>query len=436
MRRLLYCFCGILLLLTVSRAGSHPADLIVTLKAGQGIGNLNRENGTQTIGRIENTSIYLLRIDEDDDDAEKVLKKIKRDKRVESAEFNTRIRLSAGAVPSNLSASLVQSAMDLLDGNARTTFYGTNVLRAYADQPALDLTRINQVRTLSAGAATRVAYIDTGVDPDHPALKPWVEAGVDLVRGRSASEMDGLGQSMMDLLEQSCMDVLDGRFDFILNRLAGASSFPGAFGHGTMVAGLIHIAAPQARIYPIKAFDAAGTTSMFLLVRGVYAAIDADADVLNMSFSTQEDSEAFHKAVDVARAAAIQLVAAVGNEGRDAQGRYPAGYTGVYGVAATDLDDKVASFSNYGKDVSVTAPGAFVVSTAPGGHYAIGWGTSFSAPLVAGSMALLASTRARGQSDGTLVINNADSVDAKNPGFEKKLGKGRINLQRAFKVNR
>ena len=110
--------------------------------------------------------------------------------------------------------------------------------------------------------------------------------------------------------------------------------------------------------------------------------------------------------------------------------------TFVVSVAATDFNDHIASFSNYGRSVSVSAPGAFVVSTVPGGRYAAAWGTSFSAPLVSGTVALLVSSYNRGQSGASQVINTADSIDAINPGFANLLGRGRIDAERALKVRR
>jgi len=153
-----------------------------------------------------------------------------------------------------------------------------------------------------------------------------------------------------------------------------------------------------------------------------------------MSFSTTMNSNTLQRSLDKAQAAGIALVAAVGNDGQDVRDRYPAAYATVLGVAATDLDDRLTSFSNYGRNVSVTAPGAFVVSTAPGGKYAIAWGTSFSAPIVAGGIAILSSEPNRGQANGSLIVTTADSIDAMNPGLETKLGKGRINLRQAFRV--
>jgi len=268
----------------------------------------------------------------------------------------------------------------------------------------------------------------------HPALRPWLEPGVDVVNDRSASELDGLSQDMMSLLDHKLIFLLNGSLASILNSAAGSSAFPPAFGHGTLVAGTIHVVAPDARLVPIKAFDAYGYTTMFNLIESVYKAIDLDVDVLNMSFSTMENSDIFRKTLDTAREEGIAIVASAGNDACDGKGLYPAAYPGVFGIAATDLNDRLASFSNYGTGVSATAPGAYVISTLPGGKYAAVWGTSFSAPVVSGAMALLASNRGHGKSNATLVINTADSIDALNPGYEKKLGKGRINVRQALRI--
>jgi len=435
--RLLAVAGFILSLLTLSRANSAGQQYIVALKNGESVAALNKAHGTKTVGQVHDTSIYLLEsIGEDDD---KVLKDLKKDKAVETAENNGRVKLrSDNEAP--LSPILVQQMAALLDGQTRTTFFGTNVLKAYVEQPALYVTRVNEVRSVSTGAATRVAFIDTGVDFDHPALRPWLEPGVDLL-GKNGSELDGLSQQMATLIDQQGASLLDHRFLFVLNQSmaslldndSGADAFPTDFGHGTLVAGVIHVVAPDARIVPIKAFDANGDTTMFTIINAIYRTRELNVDVLNMSFSTEEDSETLRKAIFALQSDGVSVVASAGNDASGSMNLFPASYPGVTGVAATDFDDRLASFSNYGKAVSVSAPGAFLVSTVPGGKYAAAWGTSFSAPMVAGANALLASVRGHGRSVSPIIINTADFIDCLNPGFEKKLGTGRINLKQALK---
>jgi len=436
-----------LLLLTLLRAQSAGQQYIVILRNGEAVTPLNQLFGTEVVQHVPHSSVYLIQSG-GTDLGDTLLAQLKSDSNVELVEKNRNVKLRSDS-QAPLSTELVQQMASLLDGQTLTTFFGTNVLKAYVEQPALQLTHVNETRSLSTGAATRVAYIDTGVDFDHPALRPWLDPGVDLTGGQSASELDGLDQQMASLLDQqmaSLLDqqmtsLLDKRFLFVLDQAMvslldsdnAGSTFPPEFGHGTLVAGIIHTVAPEARIVPIKAFDAYGNTSLYTLINAVYEARDLGVDVLNMSFSTGADSDVFRKAIADAQAAGVAVVASAGNDARDADSSFPAAFSNVTGVGATDFNDRLASFSNYGKAVSVTAPGAFVVSTVPGGRYAAAWGTSFSAPMVAGEMALVASTGPRGRSVSLMVVNTADSIDILNPGFERKLGKGRINALQALR---
>ena len=428
------------LVMVLLRGGNGGVDIIVKLRNGHSVRELSENYGTRKAGYLANRGIWLIHVD-DSTNGQAVLHKIQKEPAVEDAEIDRRVKLTSARL-ANVSPELVQDMMALLDGQTMTSFNGTTVLKAYAEQRAMTVIGADQVRKISTGAGTRVAYIDTGVDPMHPALRPWLEPGVDVVNDRSASELDGLSQDMMSLLDQDMMSLLDHKLIFLLNRSlasilnseAGSCAFPPAFGHGTLVAGTIHVVAPDARLVPIKAFDAYGYTTMFNLIESVYKAIDLDVDVLNMSFSTMENSDIFRKSLDTATEEGIAIVASAGNDARDGNGLYPAAYPSVFGIAATDLNDRLASFSNYGTGVSATAPGAYVISTLPGGKYAAVWGTSFSAPVVSGAMALLASNRGHGKSSATLVINTADSIDALNPGYEKKLGKGRINVRQALRI--
>ena len=101
----------------------------------------------------------------------------------------------------------------------------------------------------------------------------------------------------------------------------------------------------------------------------------------------------------------------------------------MIGTAATDLTDHKASFSNYGPNANVDAPGVNIVSAYPGGYYAILSGTSFAAPMVAGEAALLRSLNA--VANVANIASTATNIDSKNPNYAGQLGSGRIDVGRA-----
>jgi subtilisin family serine protease len=471
-KRRFFCALAVVVLwIGISDAQQSPTEIIVKMKPGQDVGKAVQVAGGQIRKQIDGQSIYLIQVDDSQPDF--ILQRYTHSPGVESAELNNKVRMEStteAPVSAPAGAQLVQSMAALLDSGATTMFYGTEVLKAYSDQAALQLIGASDSRQLGSGAGVRVAYIDTGVDPDHPVLQPWLDPGIDVLGNGEVSEFDGmpadmaawfrgtgvksrfdgrfaffLHQSMAALLDQSMAALLDQSMAALLDQsmaalLDGSGSPPGAvppaFGHGTLVAGAIHAVAPQARIVPIRAFDAAGNSDVFKLTDAIYRAADAGVDVLNMSFSTRERSQIMQRAVAYAQSMNVEMVASAGNEGRDMSGVYPASWGSVCAVAATDFYDRLASFSNYGLLTCATAPGAYVVTTAPGGRYALAWGTSFSAPLVAGSIAVVASTHARGFQDTAVVVTTADSIDELNPGFATYLGHGRVNLSRALQRSR
>jgi subtilisin family serine protease len=104
---------------------------------------------------------------------------------------------------------------------------------------------------------------------------------------------------------------------------------------------------------------------------------------------------------------------------------YPAAYTSmVMGVASTSNSDTRSSFSNYGADVWVAAPGEGVVTLYPYGTYAATWGTSFSTPLVAGTAALLREVLSADEWQAAHAIAHARYIDS-------SLGNGRLDVYQA-----
>lgn len=160
-------------------------------------------------------------------------------------------------------------------------------------------------------------------------------------------------------------------------------------GHGTFIAGLIALIAPQAKIMPIRAFSSDGVSDAFSVAQAIKYAVDNGARVINLSFGSTEESQVMHDAVSYARQRGVLLVAAVGNEntGNEQAPQFPANWSQeVMSIAALDGNGK-ATFSNFGTDVSVSAPGVNLVSLFPEINntpdYAMWSGTSFAAPLAA-----------------------------------------------------
>ncbi len=312
----------------------------------------------------------------------------------------------------------LQSIPSGLYDKAPVNYYGMVVWHGYAAQPAAQIIRLQDAQN-GFGIAGKgiVAVIDTGVDPNHPVLYPILLQGYDFTRNQpGASEwldVSGMQSGYTDAgtqnqqpgyVQQSTAAVLDQSTAAVLD----GSPYV-AFGHGTMTSGLVHLVAPKAKILPLKAFSANGTGYLANIVAALYYAVQHGANVVNMSFDLTSSSPSLNKAVSYANKAGVVLVAAAGNENTNAP-VYPAAISGsVVGIASTTDWDARSSFSNYGSyDVWIAAPGEFVISTYPGGTYASSSGTSFSAPLVAGTAALMLNAKSSlNQSQAASALSHA-----------------------------
>ncbi|MFN8058324.1 MAG: S8 family serine peptidase [Vicinamibacterales bacterium] len=340
--------------------------------------------------------------------------------------------------------SLTQSSAAILEtiqNRAPVAYFGATVLNRYADQPATRLIGLASALTRSTGDVI-VAIIDTGVDPNHPALRNVLVAGYDFVRGQAGlpSELADLDQSSAAILEQSSAAILEQDRAAVLNQSTAAfldqssaailetHGLPAAFGHGTMVAGLVHLVAPTARIMPLKAFSASGTSSLYDIARAVYFAVDHGARVVNMSFSMSTESKELVRAITYAKDHGVICVSSVGNRGESVK-IFPAASSDVLGVASTSDVDARSTFSNYGSDsVTLAAPGEGVTTTYPGPHYASAWGTSFSTGLVSGAVALLSRNGQPAVNDSKIALDAI--IHARK--LSSELGKGRLDLVEAF----
>ena len=266
----------------------------------------------------------------------------------------------------------------------------------YTAQWALQYIRLPEAHQVTRGAGITVAVLDTGVDRAHPALAGRLLQGHDFVDlDPDPSEVGVYGQDI-------------------------------AFGHGTHVAGLVALAAPEAAILPVRVLDRDGRGNLWVMAEALaYAAnpdgnpaTDDGADVINLSFGIQHESELLDDLLDDATCDdgddddaaddsgnawtvddedclgtgqnGIVVVAAAGNSASTTR-EYPAAEeeSGNLAVAATTDTDSLAAFSTHGPWVNVAAPGERIISAVPGGGYATWSGTSMAAPLVAGTAALV-----------------------------------------------
>ena len=311
-------------------------------------------------------------------------------------------------------------------------YYGTMVRKGYLSQAAAGILGITQAQSTYnvRGAGVVVAIIDTGVDTTHPVLQSVLLPGYDFTRDQPGADEKGdvlqsttavVDQSTTAVVDQSTTAVIDSWTAYLLNRPQYAD-----FGHGTMVAGVVHLVAPQAMILPLKAFSANGTGSLSDVLQAIYYAVNHGARVLNMSFSFPTSSVQLSQALNWAEQNGVISIAAAGNSGQQKL-VYPAGYgSSVIGVASTSDSDTLSPFSNYGPPlVWIGAPGEGVVTLYPYGTYAATWGTSFSAPFVSGTAALLVNLKPCSQTQAANAVSHAVNIGP-------RLGHGRLDLAAAL----
>jgi hypothetical protein len=405
---------------TQSRAQSgiddfRPGEVLVEIKPGASMDAINQRYGTSTIQRIYGTNFYRLGTP----------------KRKKEAKFRKRLANDADVLSAALNP-VITTPINVF-GRAVIGFPGdhpaTGQLRASYVAQALvgDLVAI-QLR--ARGAGVLVGVIDTGIDRNHPDIKDhlWTNPGE-----IPNDNLDNDNDSLVD-------DVFGWNFfndtaDTMEQRGGAQTSVAG---HGTFIAGLIALIAPSARIMPVRAFSTDGVSDAFSVAQGIKYAVDHGARVINLSFGSTEDSAVMHEAVTYAHQRGVLLIAAVGNEnkGNDLAPQFPANWSvEVMGVAALDANNRKATFSNYGNDVSVSALGVNLVSLYPelnsSPDYAMWSGTSFAAPLAAAEAALILENNPR-RNARDLIENTSTSIDNSNPGLAGRLGKGRIDPLRAL----
>ena len=263
------------------------------------------------------------------------------------------------------------------------------------------------------GDGVVVAVLDTGIDPDHSffegSLSPY---GYDFVDDDwdPSEERSGLDSNNNGLLDEG-------------------------WGHGTHVAGIVKMVAPEVTILPIRVVDSDGHAEIFNIIQGIYFAIIAGADVINLSMSISEPSLVLDEWIDIARLNDVIVVTSAGNE-NTAILDYPADKISVLTVGSIDENFIKSSFSNFSKHVDVCTPGEHIISCLPGGGFVSRSGTSMSTPIVAGALALIRELVPYSKTSyfHNRLKNNAYSIDFLNPQYENNLGKGLLDVWNAITI--
>jgi subtilisin family serine protease len=243
--------------------------------------------------------------------------------------------------------------------------------------------------------AVIVAVTDTGVDYNHPDLSENMWRNPGEIAGNN---IDDDGNGYVD-------DV------FGIDTHEKDSDPMDDHGHGTHCAGTIGAKANNGvgvagvnwnvKIMALKFLGAGGGGSTLDAIKLIDYAVENNAKVINASWGGYYASDALRQAIARAERAGVIFVAAAGNSAsnNDERPHYPSSFdlSNVLAVAATDSDDNLAYFSNYGASaVDIAAPGHNILSTFPGGQYKFLSGTSMAAPHVAGLAALVISERGSG----------------------------------------
>jgi thermitase len=261
---------------------------------------------------------------------------------------------------------------------------------------------------ITTGSATPlIGVVDTGVYAGHADLAGKIVAGYDFVNNDN-DPSDDAGHG---------------------TEVSGTAAAIGNNGMG--VAGV----AWANRVLAVKVLDSTGSGSYSAIVNGITYAADHGARVINLSLGGPSSSSSLQSAINYAWSKNIVIVAAAGNGGNSTP-EFPAACSNVVAVSATDSNDALASFSSYGSDVSLSAPGVNIATTTMDGGYGSVSGTSFSSPIVSGVIALMASVNPQLSNAQLVDLLKKNTDDLGASGYDTYFGYGRVNAYKSVAAAR
>ena len=224
------------------------------------------------------------------------------------------------------------------------------------------LTRISvpQAQLITTGSEeVIIAVLDTGINDSHPVLEGRIIAEVNFTDSADLTDHNGHGTHVA-----------------------------GAIAGGITEMGIINGIAYDCSLLNVKVANDDGTVNVEAVIEGIRWAADNGADIINISLTIYHDNQALEDATDYAWEKGALVIAAAGNNRSDGNA-YPAMYPNAVAVAATDTNDELAAYSNYGEWTDISAPGTAITSSVLEKGYAAMTGTSMAAALVSGEAALI-----------------------------------------------
>ena len=286
---------------------------------------------------------------------------------------------------------------------------------------------------VTTGAPVIVAVVDTGIRFDHQDLQGVTVQGYDFIDNDS------------DPTDPGCSTAPDE----VSHGTHVSGTVAALTNNSTGVAGVNWGGASGVKVMPVRVLDGCGSGTAAAIASGIISAADNGAKVINLSLRFLASPQAIQDAVNYAYNRDVTLVAAAGNDNGPVG--YPAAYPNVIAVAAIACDNTKASYSNFGPEISVAAPGGdtpdcdgdgspdWVLSTwwspnlSSGNYYGYEQGTSMAAPHVSGVAALLIS---RGIVGPSAIRNRLQqtATDLGATGWDQYFGWGLVNAAAAVGV--
>ena len=253
-----------------------------------------------------------------------------------------------------------------------------------------------------AGKGVKVAIIDTGVDTSHVSL-----SGIKITEISLLNEDDSHGNL--------------GHGTGITSVIAGQTEdFVGI--------------APSTEILSVRVLNESGEGDSFTVAKGIVEAVDQGADIINLSLGGMDSSIVMDNAIEYAKLNNVLMVSAVGNEG--VQGvSFPARHKDVVAVASVDAKSRVSTFSNYGDEVDIAAPGVGVITAWEENEFIHFSGTSIATAFVTGALASELSYSSLEDKEDALNALYANADEAEKPGKDIWAGRGVLNVRRLEQRN-